>query len=350
MNHSMSFRATGRKDIFLSAEITSTVWGITPWSDELLKISGDVGRGRALESDYWQQYLDDFQNYWDVLEVSGITYRNGDWGGGTKDYFRETVESSYGFEEGVDEAPVTRIFDTNTFYRQPTIAGPLGRKYELWHEPYQIWVENVVPAIDHPTVLQPTLLSPYAFSKLANRSDKVSEDTVHRFVDELYSSLLDEISDQRAGHVLFHEPYAPYYQVGPSERAWLRHSIGSLALDHPKLKVGLYFSYGDASEFIADFAKDDRLDALGCDLQKTPIESLPRLPNHRFLAGLVDGANTLLKSDDEIHESLKITANAIRAREVSVTHTVDLEHVPRAYAIEKIKQLGRIGQVKLEEQ
>lgn len=322
----------------MSAEITSTVWGIAPWSDELLKVSGDVERGRADLADETRQDAADFGTYHEVLAAAGIDYRSS-WAGGKRDYFRGLVVGSHGFREGITEAPVTRWFDTNTFFRQPTIEGPLHNPQAAGHGYHQAFLE----AADHPSAYQPTYLSPYAFARLADRGADVSEANAHSFIGDLYDELLNDAERQAVTHVLFHEPYAPYHQIDKLERAKLKHDIGSLAANHPSLKVGVYFSFGDGTEFIRDFAADDRLDAIGCDLQRTPIEGLIQVPDHRFLAGIVDGANTLVRDDEEIIAELEALEAAIEAPEVSVTHTIDLEHLPRAYAFEKIAQIGRIA-------
>jgi methionine synthase II (cobalamin-independent) len=327
----------------VSAEITSTVWGIAPWSDDLLKVSGDVDRGRAELHDYTEQLADDFGLYHRALEAAGIDYRGGDWGGGTADYFRSTVLQAEGFREGIQEAPPARWFDTNTFYRQPVIEGPLEFASAKGHGFHMLFLEGA----DEPAIFQPTFLSPYAFARLSGRAEGMSQGEALKYVGGLYRGLLDDAAEQGVTHVLFHEPYAPYHQVDKKERAELKHTVGTLAEEFKEergLQTGIYFSSGDGAEFVRDFAADDRLAAVGCDLTRTSAAELTVFTKgQRLLAGLVDGANTLAQDDGEIAEVLETAAEATGAPEVSLTHTVDLKYVPRAFALDKIKQIGRVA-------
>lgn len=336
----MSFLASGRKDIFLPTEITNTVWGIAPWSDELLQISGDVSRGRRPDSDYDAQLARDFTEYERVLNSAEIDYRSGGWGGGTHDYLRDIVLNSSGFGPGIDQAPVTRWFDTNTFYRRPTLRGPLHYYDSNHHGSY---IEPWAELNEAPSTYQPTLLSPYAFARLSDHVSGLSENEADGFVGQLYDQLLDNAARHGVQRVLLHEPYAAYNQINEKERKVLKRSIGRLAANHQALELGVYFSFGDASSLLREFTDEDHIAAIGCDLQKTPLLNLPEIPSQRFIAGLVDGANTLIRNDEELLAELAQVSLVTGSPEVSITHTVDLEHVPRSSAIDKIGQLGRLA-------
>lgn len=321
--------------------VTSTVWGQTPWSDQLLTISGDVERGRAPQSAYTEQLLRDFVEYHGVLREAGITYQSGDWGGGERDYLRSTVLGVTGFETDINGAPVTRWFDTNTFYRQPTIQGSLELVSPKNHGHYQFWLE----AAGERAVYQPTFLSPYAFAKLSERAAGIDDVRALTSVSGLYDQLLDDAAQQGVERLLFHEPYATYHQVGSRERQRLKQTIDGLAANHPAIDVGVYFSFGDAGTLMTEFAEDEQLAVLGCDLQKTAVTELPQLSGQSLLAGLVDGANSLVDSDQQLAEVLEEVQATTGAAEISITHTIDLEHLPRLIAFAKIEQLGRIARV-----
>lgn len=322
----------------MSAEITSTAWGLWPWSDNLLQVSGDVGRGRATECDYAEQLDRDVIRHLEAVAEAGIDYVPGDWGGGSLDYLRATVLQADGFEPDIDGAPVTRWFNNNAFFRQPKIEGPLAAAPADRDEEPQLFVEAVGP----PGTYQPTLLSPYAFARLSERDADVCEAEALTYATGLYDGLLDTAKQEGVTHVLFHEPFAPYHQVDRREQVGLRHAVGSLAANHPSLEIAVYFSYGDASELVRDVAADDHVAAVGCDLTKTPLAALAPV-EQRFLAGIVDGGNTLLEEDAELLARLEAVAAAVGAPEVSITHTVDLERVPQAFALQKIEQLGRVA-------
>ena len=312
--------------------VSSTVWGIAPWSDELLKISGDVDRGRRPVADLETQLLKDFNDYEQVLQDAAIDFRGDSWSGNSHDYLRDIVQASGGFASGINQAPVTRWFDTNTFYRRPTLQS----------QPH-FYGTDEHPNHSGNAFFQPTFLSPYTFARLINRSSGINLTEADGFVGRLYDEVLDEAAERGVQHVLLHEPLAAYNQIDRTERSRLQKLVGRLAANHHALDVGVYFSFGDASEVIRTFADDDRITALGCDLQKTPYTQLPWLPNQRFLAGLIDGANTLLADDDEALLELAQVGVVTGSPELSLTHAIDLEHVPRSAATAKIQQIGRLA-------
>ena len=321
----------------MSAEITSAVWGLAPWSDDLLKISGDVERGRAPQIAFDEQLNADFTAYHNSLETAEINYRSG-WRSGVRDYFRVIVSGSRGFEDGIQNAPVTRWFDTNTFYRQPTINGPLDYFSGDRHDYYELWLKTTGGLATY----QPTFLSPYAFAKLSQRSAEVSEAQALNYVTELYDQLLDSAARQNVTEVLLHEPFAPYHKVDETERNKLGFILSSLARNHPGLGLGVYFSFGDGAGLVRQVAEDDAIQAVGCDLKRTAVDSLPQV-GQRFFAGLVDGANTLIDEDADITAGVEQAASVTNAPGITLTHTVDLEFVPRDTALLKVQQIGRVA-------
>lgn len=325
------------------SEITSTVWGFAPQSDELLKASGDLHRERIPFEGWLNQVGQDRQAYVGSLKDASITYSCYESGDG--DYLRLTARDVEGFGlHQLAESPVTRWFDTNTFYRQPTIEGELhhlGRRSGRWpHWPFFDQFDQANVGKSH---YQATLLSPYSFARLCARSPRVSQGQADRFVLGVYDELLDIAANHEIERVLLHEPYAAYHAVGARESRRLAAGIGDLAVNHPAVEVGVYLSFGNATDLIGELAKVENLAALGCDLIRTPVAGLPRAIPGRFLAGLVDGANTLIDDDTELVTGLETLATTLDVPEISVTHTVDLEHVPFQTALQKVRQLGRIA-------
>jgi methionine synthase II (cobalamin-independent) len=324
------------------SEITSTVYGIAPWSGELLQASGDIERGRAQEEDYTRQLHADFGIYSGVLESAGIDFRSGDWGGGTEDYLRDISRLFNQQSKGkIKSEELTRWFDTNTFYRQPVLKSWPEKAGFYPHAQYQDWLKLTKSDGQY----QPTFLSPYAFAKLAGNGEGVGDDQALELTRELYDQLLAEASfSADIDSVLLHEPFIPYSEGSKEERTEFIKLIGEMAAFHEPLKIGLFFGYGDASDVINEVVEADvPVTAIGADLQKTPLSKIGSVGKRTFLAGLVDGANTLFPLDRTLAAQIEGIAVAQDAAKVSLTHTVDLERVPRRYALQKILQIGRVA-------
>ncbi|HEX5796756.1 MAG TPA: hypothetical protein VFX86_00010 [Candidatus Saccharimonadales bacterium] len=323
----------------MSEKLTSTVYGIAPWSAELLQISGDIDRGRKSIKDYSLQYSADFGIYSGVLEAAGIDFRAGDWGGGTDDYLRDIGRLFGRVGKPSETGPVTRWFDTNTFYRQPDIEGFVEQSEHYPHEQYLDWLELNKSA----AIYQPTFLSPYSLAKLSAQESGTSEVNALNFAKFAIENLIATSREQGVGHILLHEPFIPYIGGSSEERLKFIEALEEIIVLHTDMDIGLFFSYGDASPVINDvLGRDLAVAVVGCDLQKTPLAKIGPVGKRRFLAGLVDGANTLFHSDQALIAQLLEVTTAQKDAEISLTHTVDLEHVPRRFAIQKIMQIGRV--------
>ncbi|HET7673693.1 MAG TPA: hypothetical protein VFK11_04245 [Candidatus Saccharimonadales bacterium] len=334
----------------MSERITSTVYGFAPPSAELLQISSDIDRGRATAEEYDAQASADFGVYSGVLEAAGIDFRSGDWAGASEsDYLRDSARLFSGFRGDLDKSAVTRWFDTNTFYRQPVLED-LPEKQETYpHKQYLDWLSLT----GSDSAYQPTFLSPYAFYRLADTTG-IPDKNALALSNALYSQLLADAIESGVRSVLFHELFIPYENSSAEERAkFIEHlkpmaefykDLSKFGSDYEGLDISLFFSNGDASAVINDVVEQDvAVSSIGCDLQKTPLERIGSLGGRALLAGLVDGANTLFVEDDEVARRLEEASTVPDTSSVSLTHTVDLEHVPRFYAQQKIIQIGLVA-------
>src|SRR5689334_14203947 len=97
-------------------EILSATHGIAPRSDELLKLGTDLEKGRISSEEYELVRDSEIVEWCFVQEDAGIDIREDGklwW----HDHLRNIVKSSHGFAPDIDEAPVTRWFEDNRFYR-----------------------------------------------------------------------------------------------------------------------------------------------------------------------------------------------------------------------------------------
>lgn len=326
----------------MSEQIESAVWGITPWSDELLIISGDVERGRLEPSTQKEQARQDAFKAEEVQRQAGIDLVSADWGGQSIDYFRSIARAADGFAPGVDQAPVTRWFETNTFYRQPTIE---DRLYMPTQTTLDTRAVGTVGDLYAGNVLL-TLLSPHAFNRLAARGNHISESQGAAYVGQLYDELFDQATKNGHDEVLLHEPLAAYEKQDEPARQRLWCQLESLAKNHPELTTHVYLSNGDAGDLLQTYTERGTattIPGVGCDVTRS---SLPKVSYGDYLcfwAGAVDGANSLIEADNAIASRLRRVEESIAGGKLVLTHTIDLEHLPFDTALQKVAQIGRLA-------
>lgn len=158
-------------------EILSAVHGIAPRSDNLLRLGVDLEKGRVSQAVFDEQIAQETEGWLGLQAEAGIDLQeNGKlrW----QDHLRPIVKVSDGFAPDIDEGPITRWFDYNRFYRQPTILGRLTLNHEKFDEYFSDTGEYI------------SLLEPSIFAKLcANQSEVPARLAVLGLYDDLTSSL-----------------------------------------------------------------------------------------------------------------------------------------------------------------
>ncbi|MGC2359208.1 MAG: hypothetical protein WA691_02750 [Thermoplasmata archaeon] len=206
------------------------------------------------------------------------------------DLFRPFAETWEGFTVG----PLTRWFETNTFYRQPILHAPPGRVAGA------IAARLPPPLRAEPGRAGVILPGPYTFAGLLeNRSGEAEEALVHRL-----GRLLGEETRELAGlgfaSFQFSEPLLvdrpPEKSLAEAVVAAYR-SIQSAA----GAATSLVWTYGGDAKPV--FPLLDRLpvSAVGVDLAETDWESIPSTSERRGLGlGVIDPRTTLVEDASDV--------------------------------------------------
>jgi 5-methyltetrahydropteroyltriglutamate--homocysteine methyltransferase len=211
------------------------------------------------------------------------------------DLFRPFAETWEGFTVG----PLTRWFETNTFYRQPIL-----------HEPPVRVAGAIAKRLPPTTLAAPEragviLPGPYTFAGLLeNRSGETEEALVHRL-----GRLLAEETKELAGRGITTFQFTePLLVDQPPER-----SIAEAVVAAYK---SVQAAAGGASTVVWTYGADanlafpllDRLpvSAVGVDLAETDWEAIPAFPERRGLGlGIVDPRTTLVEDAGDIVRIVK---------------------------------------------
>jgi 5-methyltetrahydropteroyltriglutamate--homocysteine methyltransferase len=309
-------------------EIACYVHGSFPRSEELVAATRDADRGRRPASAVAAQRDLDRAGFLALQAEAGLDYQSSGWLSWA-DLFRPLIEACPGLATG----PLTRWFDTNTFFRAPIAAGPL----ELDRAAFAARLAgDLGPAGTGGNQLG-LLPGPYTFSRLAE-PDTDRDALMPRLARELLRPAAEELRD--AGATLLHlqEPALVTRPVGMD--SW-RHLDAALRLitDDLGVRVVVHGYYGDAGPLVTRL-RELPVDAVGVDLTETDVDSLRGPWPVGLLAGCLDGRSSRLES------AAATVALARRILEIAQPPVLflssggDLELLPRAVAEQKVRVLG----------
>jgi 5-methyltetrahydropteroyltriglutamate--homocysteine methyltransferase len=270
-------------------QVRTGLTGPFPRSEALVSATRDLDRGRASAESVEELFVRT------ESEVVALERRLGFdriTGGYLRwmDLFRPFAETWEGFTVG----PLTRWFETNTFYRQPILHAPPVRVAGA--------IARRLPPSVHadPSAAGVILPGPYTFAGLLeNRSGETEEALVHR----LGRLLAEETRELAALGVDTFQFSEPLLVDRPPER--------SLAEAVVTAYRSVQSAAGSAATLVWTYGADanlafpllDRLpvSAVGVDLAETDWESIPALGARRGLGlGVVDPRTTLVEEAGDV--------------------------------------------------
>jgi 5-methyltetrahydropteroyltriglutamate--homocysteine methyltransferase len=263
--------------------------GPFPRSEALVAATRDLDRGRATGEVVEELYART------EAEVVALERRLGFdtvTGGYLRwaDLFRPFAETWEGFTVG----PLTRWFETNTFYRQPILHSPPGRVAGA------IAARLPPPLAREPVRAGVILPGPYTFAGLLeNRSGEAEEALVHR-LGRLIAEETKELLGRGFTTFQFSEPLLV---DRPPERALAEAVVAAYRSIQTAAgrSTTLVWTYGGDANPV--FPLLDRLpvSAVGVDLAETEWESIPASTERRGLGlGVVDPRTTLVEDASDV--------------------------------------------------
>jgi 5-methyltetrahydropteroyltriglutamate--homocysteine methyltransferase len=270
--------------------VRTSLTGPFPRSEALVTATRDLDRGRTTPQAVEELFRATEQEVLQLEERLGVDVVTGgylDW----QDLFRPFAETWTGFTVG----PVTRWFETNTFYRQPILHAPPERVAGA--------IARRLPAGLHGSGAKPGKVifpGPYTFAtSLENRSGETTESLVHR-LGKLLSEEVQELRGTGFSTFQFQEPALVVRPpTGTKAEATLA-AYRALAegLDGATSLVWTYF--GDAAPA---FPLLHRLpvSVVGFDLAETDVADLTTWPDHKGVGlGCIDPRTTLVEDPVDV--------------------------------------------------
>ncbi len=311
-------------------EIRITLTGPFPRSEELVRATRDLDRGRqspeAVEEIYARTEIEvvDLERRLGTDRCTAGYLR---WA----DLFRPIAESWGGFAVG----PITRWFETNTFYRQPILHAPPERTPGAIASrlPLPLRGEGAARAL----VILP---GPYTLAGLLdNRSGEAPQALTHR----LGRLLAEEVRELRGlGYRSFEwaEPLlVTRTPTGPSAESTVEsyRAIHDAAGDSTSI-VWTYF--GDAAPAVSVLARLP-VSVIGVDLAETDPASFEIDLRGRALGlGVIDPRTTLSEDPGEIVRIVRRLQEQGSPREVWLGNGAPLDLLPAEPAAKKLHVLA----------
>jgi 5-methyltetrahydropteroyltriglutamate--homocysteine methyltransferase len=270
-------------------QIRTGLTGPFPRSEALVAATRDLDRGRATAESVEELFG---RTEAEVVALERRLGFDAITGGYLRwpDLFRPFAETWEGFTVG----PLTRWFETNTFFRQPILLAPPARV------PGAIAARLPAAVRADPTTGGVILPGPYTFAGLLeNRSGETEEALVHRL-----GRLLAEEAKELAGLGFRSFQFSdPLLVDRPPERSLAEAVVTAYRSVHAATggAATVVWTYGaDANPA---FPLLDRLpvSAVGVDLAETDWEAIPASEEHRGLGlGVVDPRTTLVEDAGDV--------------------------------------------------
>lgn len=226
---------------------------------------------------------------------------------------------------------LTRYFETNTFYRQPTLTDrptpPRG-----WDAAFQL------PA-GRPWVL--TLPSPWdaAVRSRDDRGKPAAGQLALEFAEAL-NGVVREASRKGAQLIRFHDPSILYRRAAVRDAAALAEALRVAARGHEKACT-LHLTNGDPYAH-PDVLQANPLTGLSIeDAGRAPPRGLRLANTTRLTLALVRGEDSIVEDPAALARRAHEVARGLGLDVWGLTNGWDLDHVPHAIAQRKVAALGR---------
>ena len=233
--------------------------------------------------------------------------------------------------EGFEIGGLVRYFDTNTYYRQPTVSGPVG-----WRKP--ILVRDYEFAAAHSTKPVKALLTgPYTLAALSTDSHYGDR---RRLVLDLAQALRQEALALAAAGAPFIQMNEPAIVHNKDDAPLLGDAITAM-LDGVQTRTALHTWFADAAG-VLPLLNDLPVDVIGLDFVWGPAnwDALKAGPFTKDLGfGVIDARNTRLETADEIAGQIRRVGQLVPPERLYVNPSCGLEYLPREVAFEKLKRM-----------
>lgn len=239
---------------------------------------------------------------------------------------------------GCEVGGLLRFFDTNFYFRQPTIKGEVR-----WIKPIVarefVFAKSVSPAPVKQVITGPYTLASSSIDRYYGDLEALTMDFARALAREV-----EELVKAGAELIQIDEPSILLH---PNDLELLETALVELAKRREGSRFLLYTYFGSAAALYEELQRLP-VDGLGLDFTydgSSLINTISRLGSKKELGlGLIDGRNTKMEGD-EILEALKRIVPKVEAVRIYLNPSCGLgEYLPREVAFEKLKLVATLAE------
>ncbi len=307
--------------------------GIYPRSEQLIELTRSYDRAKTDLDSVKKQIDQDTLELIKLQDDSGFeTFSDGAFA--WQDQLRPIVESLDGVTTGTR---YDRWFDTNTFYKKPTVAGEIGVRA---FEPRNFIRTDLLPRTKGWKV---TLPGPYTFSELSENLHYQSQSELLSAVASAEHEIIKRLKDSGVSRFQLSEPclvYRPYREQA-LDKAELDNALAAIqkTVDGIQAKFSIHTYFGDATTVLPNLLKLP-VDTLGFDLFETDYSQLKIETTKKVALGIIDGRESNTENPKWIAETATRVSKHVTGGDFVLVPNSDLKFVPRRVADVKARALA----------
>ena len=230
---------------------------------------------------------------------------------------------------GVEIGSLERYMDTNTYYRQPEIVGPIA-----WDKP--ILVKDFEFAREHSTKpVKAIITGPYTLAALSLDKHYNNREKLVLAIAEALREEVMALAAAGAERIQLNDPMI----VKGADPALVAKALTTV-IDGVSAEAGVYTWFGSATGILPALLNTP-VDVIGLDFVSGPAnwDAVRNGFNKKLGFGIVDGRNTRLESRQQIADAVKRISDIVPQDRLYVNPTCGLEYLPRETAVDKLKNM-----------
>ncbi|MEO0092683.1 MAG: hypothetical protein ABIK67_00285 [candidate division WOR-3 bacterium] len=295
-------------------------------SQNLIRATRDFDRGRTSHSELEKVRREDVKR---LIELqAGFEYvidGNLLW----QDLFRPFSEA-----EGIELGPLTRFFETNTFFRRPIITGKIHLPPEKIG---QYFYFDLMP--DNRKVILPGPVTFWAMSENRYYKKDFLFDLAHTL-----NQILRYLYQQGVKTIQFSEPYLAYNGKNLKKKDWTQAKTTYQIISQMRnnMEIGIATYFGDFSE-ITQLLKFP-IDFVTIDLTATSTKKLKIETDKKIGLGCIDATNSLLEVPKSVIKFVADLIKRFKLKRFFICPNCDLDFLPYSVAEKKVAILRKVAE------
>jgi 5-methyltetrahydropteroyltriglutamate--homocysteine methyltransferase len=232
--------------------------------------------------------------------------------------------------DGVSLNGLIRFFDTNTYYRQPFVEGPIGWREPVLQHDYRLAKEHATRPV------KPVITGPYTLARLSHDEAGLGFEKIVLELAEALNQEARSLAGDSPPLIQFNEPAITREQnnLALAERAWRR------LLEGIDIETAVYFYFGRPGGAVAT-AQAAGFTTVGVDFTEPgTVDDLRAGPRPaKLAAGIMDSRTTRLEDVDVLAVRVREALAFAEPDNLYVNPNMGLEFLPREQARAKLVRL-----------